>query len=81
VLSDLEMPRMGGFELLSEIRSKNQRLPFILLTTRGSVEDRRRASELGANAYLLKTGFKSDVLLDLVRRFLPSPTAEHASPP
>ena len=81
VLSDLEMPRMGGFELLAEIRSKNQRLPFILLTTRGSVEDRRRASELGANAYLLKTGFKSDALLDLVRRFLPSSAAEHASPP
>jgi chemotaxis protein histidine kinase CheA/ActR/RegA family two-component response regulator len=81
VVSDLEMPRMGGFELLAEIRAKNQRLPFILLTTRGSVEDRRRASELGANAYLLKTGFKSDALLDLVRRFLPSPAAEHASPP
>jgi CheY-like chemotaxis protein len=79
VLSDLEMPRMGGFELLAEIRSKSQRLPFILLTTRGSVEDRRRASELGANAYLLKTGFKTDALLDLVRRFLPSSPAEHVS--
>jgi len=66
---------------LAEIRSRNQRLPFILLTTRGSIEDRRRASELGANAYLLKTGFKSDALLDLVRRFLPSAAADHASPP
>ncbi|HET7542097.1 MAG TPA: response regulator [Polyangiaceae bacterium] len=75
VLSDLEMPTMGGFELLSEIRKKNQRLPFILLTTRGSVEDRQRATELGANAYLLKTGFKSDALLDLVRRFVPNAPA------
>lgn len=72
VLSDLEMPTMGGFELLAEIRKRSQRLPFILLTTRGSVEDRQRATELGANAYLLKTGFKSEALLDLVRRFLPS---------
>ncbi|HYQ42607.1 MAG TPA: response regulator [Polyangiaceae bacterium] len=75
VLSDLEMPTMGGFELLSEIRKKNQRLPVILLTTRGSVEDRQRATELGANAYLLKTGFKSEALLDLVRRFVPNSPA------
>lgn len=75
VLSDLEMPTMGGFELLSEIRKKNQRLPVILLTTRGSVEDRQRATELGANAYLLKTGFKSDALLDLVKRFVPNAPA------
>jgi chemotaxis protein histidine kinase CheA/ActR/RegA family two-component response regulator len=82
VLSDLEMPTMGGFELLAEIRKKNQRLPVILLTTRGSVEDRQRATELGANAYLLKTGFKSEALLDLVRRFVPSSPATlrpHAS--
>jgi chemotaxis protein histidine kinase CheA/ActR/RegA family two-component response regulator len=72
VLSDLEMPTMGGFELLAEIRKRSQRLPVILLTTRGSVEDRQRATELGANAYLLKTGFKSEALLDLVRRFVPS---------
>jgi CheY-like chemotaxis protein/chemotaxis signal transduction protein len=75
VLSDLEMPTMGGFELLAEIRKKNQRLPVILLTTRGSVEDRQRATELGANAYLLKTGFKTEALLDLVRRFVPSAPA------
>jgi chemotaxis protein histidine kinase CheA/ActR/RegA family two-component response regulator len=82
VLSDLEMPTMGGFELLAEIRKRNQRLPVILLTTRGSVEDRQRATELGANAYLLKTGFKSEALLDLVRRFVPSAPATlrpHAS--
>jgi len=72
VLSELEMPTMGGFELLAEIRKRSQRLPVILLTTRGSVEDRQRATELGANAYLLKTGFKSEALLDLVRRFVPS---------
>ena len=78
VLSDLEMPRMTGFELLAEIRTKNQRLPVIMLTTRGSVEDRQRASELGANAYLLKTGFKSEALLDLVRRFLPGAPASRA---
>jgi chemotaxis protein histidine kinase CheA/CheY-like chemotaxis protein len=72
VLSDVEMPKMGGFELLAEIRKRTQRLPVIMLTTRGSVEDRHRATELGANAYLLKTGFASEALLDVIRRFLPA---------
>lgn len=76
VMSDMEMPRMNGLDLLAEIRRRTQKLPVIMLTTRGSVEDRQRATELGANAYLLKTGFKSQALLDLVTRFVPSPAAD-----
>lgn len=70
VLSDVEMPRMNGFELLAQIRRRSQRLPVIMLTTRGSAEDRKRASTLGANAYVLKTGFRTDALLDVVGRFV-----------
>ncbi len=70
VLSDVDMPRMDGISLLKEIRQKTQTLPVVMLTTRGSVEDRQRASSLGANAYVLKSGFQSDVLLDVVSRFL-----------
>src|SRR6478735_6803986 len=68
VLSDVEMPRMGGFDLLAEIRLRSQRLPVVMLTTRGSVEDRRRAASLGANAYLIKTEFQGDALLSVVLR-------------
>jgi two-component system, chemotaxis family, sensor kinase CheA len=74
VLSDVEMPRMGGFELLAEIRQRSQRLPVVMLTTRGSVEDRRRAASLGANAYLVKTEFQGDALLEVVRRFVSIPS-------
>jgi two-component system, chemotaxis family, sensor kinase CheA len=74
VLSDVEMPRMGGFELLTEIRQRSQRLPVVMLTTRGSVEDRRRAANLGANAYLIKTEFQGDALLEVVRRFVSVPS-------
>jgi chemotaxis protein histidine kinase CheA len=70
VLSDLEMPNMNGLELLTAIRKRSQTLPVVMLTTRGSVEDRQRASALGANAYVLKSGFRSDVLLEVVSRFL-----------
>jgi CheY-like chemotaxis protein len=70
LVSDVEMPRMTGLELLSHVRTRSQRLPVVLLTTRGSLEDRRRATTLGANAYLVKTDFESDKLLDVVRRFV-----------
>ena len=79
VLSDVELPTLGGFELLGEIRRLSQKVPVVMLTTRGSLEDRQRATQLGANAYLLKTGFKSDALLDIVRRFIPSKDTAEAS--
>lgn len=71
VVSDIEMPRMDGFALLTEIRKRTQRLPVVMLTTRASLQDRQRATTLGANAYVLKTDFRSDVLLDVVQRFVP----------
>jgi two-component system, chemotaxis family, sensor kinase CheA len=70
VVSDVEMPRMNGFDLLAEVRRRTQRLPVIMLSTRGSVEDRKRATRLGANAYLVKTDFHSESLLEAVRRFV-----------
>jgi two-component system chemotaxis sensor kinase CheA len=70
LVSDIEMPRMNGFDLLAEVRRRSQRLPVIMLSTRGSVEDRKRATRLGANAYLVKTEFHSESLLEVVRRFV-----------
>jgi two-component system, chemotaxis family, sensor kinase CheA len=70
VVSDVEMPRMNGFDLLAELRKRTQRLPVVMLSTRGSAEDRKRATRLGANAYLVKTEFHSESLLEVVRRFV-----------
>ncbi|MBT6154038.1 MAG: response regulator [Planctomycetaceae bacterium] len=56
VFSDLEMPRMGGFDLLAEIRSnrKTRSLPVVIVTARGEAEYRARADELGSDGYLTK---------------------------
>jgi chemotaxis protein histidine kinase CheA/CheY-like chemotaxis protein len=70
VLSDVEMPRMGGLELLRRIRGQNQRLPVVMLTTRGSAADRKAAAELGADAYLVKSDFEGSKLLDTISRFI-----------
>jgi chemotaxis protein histidine kinase CheA len=73
VISDVEMPEMSGLELLERIRSINEMLPVVMLTTRSSPESRRKAASLGANAYIVKSEFRGTVLLEVVRRFLEIP--------
>jgi CheY-like chemotaxis protein len=75
VIADVEMPIMNGFELLEQIRARTQKLPVVLLTSRGSPEDRRRAATLGANAHLIKSGFGEASLLETIRRFVDVPRA------
>ncbi len=72
VISDVEMPRMNGFELTEHIRSngKLSDTPVILLTNLDSREDRERGIDVGANAYLVKTGFDQSNLLDIIGRLV-----------
>lgn len=68
VVSDLEMPNCDGLELLRRMRARGWPTPFVMVTTRGSAEDRRRASDLGAAGYVVKTDFHEGHLVDVVRR-------------
>jgi chemotaxis protein histidine kinase CheA/CheY-like chemotaxis protein len=70
VLSDIDMPVMNGFELLKHIRGRWPHLPVVVLSTRASPDDRREASALGANAYIVKSAFHETTLIDTVKRFL-----------
>jgi CheY-like chemotaxis protein len=70
IISDVEMPRCDGFELLRRVRERWPRLPMVMLTTRGSDEDRRRAATLGADAYLIKAEFEQTRLIDTVSRLI-----------
>ncbi|MDZ8093741.1 MAG: response regulator [Nostoc sp. DedQUE05] len=56
VVSDLEMPRMNGFELLSNFRQYPNlaKIPVVILTSRSAEKHRQLAKELGAKAYLTK---------------------------
>lgn len=55
-LVDVEMPRMNGYELLTELRKRPeyQQLPVIIITSRSGDQHRRRAMELGADGYITK---------------------------
>lgn len=72
VVSDVEMPRMDGFELTEKIRTDKAfpDLPVVLVTSRESREDRERGVEAGANAYIIKSSFDQSNLLGVVRTLL-----------
>jgi two-component system, chemotaxis family, sensor kinase CheA len=72
VVTDLEMPGMGGIELVRMIRQDAQHagLPVILVTSLSSQEDKERGAQAGANAYIVKDEFDQRRLLDTVERLL-----------
>jgi two-component system chemotaxis sensor kinase CheA len=72
VLTDIEMPRMDGLELTAAIRRhpRLRSLPVIVITSRGSDEDRRRGLEAGADAYIVKQAFDEGQLLAAVERVM-----------
>jgi CheY-like chemotaxis protein len=56
VLLDLKLPLVSGFDVLAALRSQTEyhNLPVLIFSSSGRAEDRTRASELGANGYILK---------------------------
>lgn len=87
VISDVQMPKMGGFELLKQIRADAalKDLPVLLITSEASKDDVLKAIRLGANGTILKPLTKSS-LEEKVRNILlrssawPSCSTAHAAP-
>lgn len=69
VISDIDMPRMDGFELVSLIKRDPalKVIPVMIVSYKEREEDRRRGLEAGADYYLTKGSFRDDKLLDAVR--------------
>lgn len=72
VVSDVDMPRMNGFDLAVKIRgdSKLADTPVVLVTALESREDRERGIDVGANAYIVKSSFDQSNLLEIIRRLI-----------
>ncbi|MEK7679253.1 MAG: response regulator, partial [Deltaproteobacteria bacterium] len=72
VVSDIEMPRMDGFELTKRVRADKRLadLPIILVTALETREDRELGIEAGANAYIVKSSFDQSNLLEVARRLM-----------
>lgn len=69
VVSDVNMPRLDGFALCRELRSANDPIPLILLTSRDNEIDEALGLELGADDYVHKP-FNTRVLLARARALL-----------
>ena len=74
VLSDIEMPRMDGFDLVRNIRAdaKLRDLPIIMITSRIAEKHREHARALGVDHYLGKP-YSEDELVGLVRQYSGAP--------
>ncbi len=72
LVSDVDMPRMNGFVLTSNIRAEKKLadLPVVLVTALQSREDRERGIDAGANAYIVKSSFDQSNLLDVIKKFI-----------
>lgn len=72
VVSDVEMPRLNGFDLTARIRADRTlaETPVVLVTALESREDRERGIEVGANAYLVKSSLDQDDLLQALQRLI-----------
>jgi two-component system chemotaxis response regulator CheY len=69
VVLDVNMPNMGGLELLECLRSRNEykTLPVVMLTTEGQPRLMQRAKALGAKGWIIKP-FKPDLLVAAVHK-------------
>ena len=68
LITDIDMPRMDGIELVTLLRRDNrlQSMPVMVVSYKDREEDRRRGLDAGADYYLAKASFHDDALLDAV---------------
>ncbi|MEP6923125.1 MAG: response regulator [Pyrinomonadaceae bacterium] len=69
ILSDVEMPRMDGYELLTTLKRQAaySHIPIVMITSRAGEKHRQRAFELGASEYVTKP-YQDSTLLEIIRQ-------------
>lgn len=72
IVADIDMPRLDGFELTRRVKQDERYhdLPVILVTSLESPEDKARGIQVGADAYIIKSTFDQDALLETIRQLI-----------
>lgn len=70
VLCDLIMPKMGGFEVLEEMRRRKIDVPVIVMTNLSQAEEKERAMSLGARDFIVKSNTPIATIMDTVNQTL-----------
>ena len=70
VLTDVQMPRLDGFELTRRLKANaaTAGLPVIIMSSLASAEDKRRGADAGADAYLIKGDLGLESLAEVLDR-------------
>jgi DNA-binding response OmpR family regulator len=81
ILLDIMMPKMDGFEVCKEIKSRSEtsRIPILMITARKDPESRKRGLEVGASEYLVKPIHPAEVLRK-VQEYLGNDSSSPPSP-
>ena len=79
VLLDVMLPRLGGFDVLKELRRRNVETPVIMLTARGQVVDRVVGLKLGADDYVTKPFEMVELLARIEAKLRRAPASPHPS--
>ena len=69
VITDDQMPGMGGMEILNSIKKMSPQIPVVIMTTSGTVHNAVAAMQAGASDYILKP-FSPDNLTERIRVIL-----------
>jgi two-component system chemotaxis sensor kinase CheA len=69
---DVEMPGMDGFTFIQTARAEPElsAVPAIMVTSRDTADDRARGERAGASAYIVKSAFDEQLLLNTVRELV-----------
>ena len=72
LVTDIDMPRMDGIELVGLVRrdAQLQSLPVVVVSYKDREEDRRRGLDAGADHYLAKSSFHDETLLEAVQMLI-----------
>jgi len=79
ILLDIMMPKMDGFEVLSNLKTDpiTQKIPVIVLTNLAGQQDAERALALGAVKYIIKSEQDPNSVVKLVKEILEKPPSEN----
>ena len=77
VLLDVMLPRLGGFDVLKELRKRNVETPVIMLTARGQVVDKVVGLKLGADDYVTKPFEMVELLARIEAKLRRAPVTIH----
>ena len=72
IILDLDLPGIGGLEVLAKIKNREQsnNIPVIILTNKDNDDNLKKANQLGASHYLIKSNYNLNDILGVIQQIL-----------